>query len=71
MVLIAEKCEQANGGDVSIKVQPPNYAFKRTAELALGSNQVFAPQPLNAALGVFAGLVAGGDLESMEYPKLA
>ena len=27
-----------------------NYAFKRTAELALGSNQVFAPQPLNAAL---------------------
>ena len=28
----------------------PNYAFKRTAELALGSNQVFAPQPLNAAL---------------------
>ena len=30
----------------------PNYAFKRTAELALGSNQVFAPQPLNAALEI-------------------
>jgi len=27
-----------------------NYAFKRTAELALGPKQVFAPQPLNAAL---------------------
>ena len=32
--------------------QKSNYAFKRTAELALGSNQVFAQQPLNAALGV-------------------
>ena len=27
-----------------------NYAFKRTADLALRSNQPFAPQPLNAAL---------------------
>ena len=33
-----------------------NYAFKRTAELALGSNQVFAPQPLNAALDIMATL---------------
>ena len=30
-----------------------NYAFKRTADLALRSNQPFAPQPLNAALGLF------------------
>jgi len=27
-----------------------NYAFKPIAELALGSNQPLAPQPLNAAL---------------------
>gem|GEM_PF-725039 len=33
-------------------MEKSNYAFKRTAELALGSNQPFAPQPLNAALGV-------------------
>ena len=38
------------------KVLKANYAFKRTAELALGSNQVFAPQPLNAALALFWGL---------------
>jgi len=35
-----------------------NYAFKRTAELALGSNQVFAPQPLNAALAIKGKTVA-------------
>ena len=36
-----------------------NYAFKRTADLALRSNQPFAPQPLNAALALI-GLVHGG-----------
>ena len=35
-----------------------NYAFKRTAEQALGSNQVFAPQPLNAALDCMINFIS-------------
>ena len=45
-----------------------NYAFKRTAELAIGSNQPFAPQPLNAALGCMSYFVVmcGSNSASVE-----
>ena len=35
-----------------------NYAFKRTADLALRSTQPFAPQPLNAALDLLLNSAA-------------
>ena len=36
----------------------PNYAFKPTAEQALGISQPRVPRRLNAALAVSAGLLA-------------